>query len=382
MVEKRYIKNPAVKLIIWPYKQTIEKEPLYQDDTDVNITVGTEKAFYFDEDPSDITDYLSMLRGSPDNDTPGEAYIKLPSESTASWHLLEQFAYKFTTDETIPAGKWTLKLVYAADTPGGAPMKYSIYKRTIGGTETLLFEHQFGDTWNTNGQIDAEIETKTITQSFSFSAGEYLVVKVYVKSRTDYSVEYWLYYGTSSYDSGLYPPVRAEYTVYQNTITDIDFPAVETQIDSILNATINEGDIDIYLKINDNVINSILNWSPATYGAFEDITLANKESMSGGGVLKVTIIMKKIGQTFQANYWNYKRFHYYGKNPVTPADFNCSVLQLMEYSASTSFLVVLNDDLSEFINESVTNETIRSVQPRCTKVEVLSGTPTLIFKGW
>ena len=362
MPEKRYNLNPKYGLVPWPYGQTRKKEN-YRDDSDKSLSENY--AFYLDEDTSDITGYeLLLFSTNPDNDVSGQKTGSINKNETVSF----KWAYKFTSSKTFPSGRVVAK-IWARCLNGTLYVK--LYKR-VGTTETLIGSDSIG--------INADDVARWIDfhiDEVSFNANEYLVVNIEIYNNGN-STSYYINYGTTSYDSCVAMPTLKN--IYSKNIINIDIGAAQTQIDSTINLTINNYRIDIFLYLDNILISSQINWKPATYDVKEDLQIANKKQITGSGTLTVKCSINKF-INISTDYWTYDRYHYYNKNPVTPSDFNKSELILIDYYATASFIVVLNDDKSQYVDENITQDSIRNTQPKCTKIEVINGSPTLIFKA-
>lgn len=137
---------------------------------------GSAVTFYYDDAASDIGGY-NILEKFPSGGT--EVIDSGTVNSGTSPVLIESYASASTGlgVASIPAGVWQFSTyAYVSSATGVSSLTISVYKRTSGGTETLLFTHSTGEINNTSV---AEFETQAVQGSFSVNTTDRLVIKFY-----------------------------------------------------------------------------------------------------------------------------------------------------------------------------------------------------------
>jgi len=140
-------------------------------------SVTSSLILYLDNSASDISGYEQLLR-TPTTTTLVEETIAINNNTV----IFDSYATiaGFPGSTTIPAGIWTMHghFQFSAVT-GDNYIHWDVYKRTSGGTETLLFRMSSADIAVTTEQ---EILLQEVQSAVVLAIGDRLVVKLYAQT--------------------------------------------------------------------------------------------------------------------------------------------------------------------------------------------------------
>jgi len=371
------------RIVIYPYGKTIPKEVLF-DDTDKSQDCWYKGDSYsFDEDPYDASSYKTV-QGEPDDDDLLEISTYIADDDVA--YTITTFVIEFPQPKTLYRGNFWFRIWYKADVAGKKP-RFKVYPRAVDvDNNTYLLS-----SWDTD-----LLMTDTSYQVVEFGARwertenkieNITKINVEIKIEDYYSYGYTVTIacGTSQYDSRIYIPPKF-YTLYEFDLSDIDIQTAQTQLDAILNVTLNDYDCDLVLALDDTILSEIEGWKPTTYGTKEVVKLAEKMDLTGkSGKLKFGF--RSTFATISLDYAKSIRYHYYNQSEITPRDFGKEILFLWKSVLPPQSGVILNDSMDEFLyNESTTTDEYLDFSDspfllKVDKVKVIEGNPILYFIG-
>jgi hypothetical protein len=155
--------------------------------------------FYFDNTASDIGGYEVIGKFPTAGTQVDEATVV---NSGTSPVLIDSYASASTGlgGTQIDGGVWIFDIYGQVDSAtGNSQIRVSVYKRTSGGTETLLFSADSPEINNTSGSPQL-YEIQTVQPSFAINATDRLVAKVYTLTTSGVNrTVTFTYQGTSFY---------------------------------------------------------------------------------------------------------------------------------------------------------------------------------------
>jgi hypothetical protein len=163
--------------------------------------------YFHNGNTSDITEYKSALRSPSDGN---ESTIEKIVNSSSGDVSIEEFI----TDSNdpgvseVPVGTWTFNLYGAVDSASGVSRyKISVYKRDLGGSETLLFFTNSPEVNNTSVQLVSWDFTQTSV--YGLSASDRLVYKLTCSTDSGSDITFTTYFEGSSCVSRLRSTISA-----------------------------------------------------------------------------------------------------------------------------------------------------------------------------
>lgn len=166
------------------------------------VNAGPGISFYYDDTASDIGGYDTLGR-SPENTT--EQDISATANSGRTLIQAWATASAGLGSTSIEAGEWIFDIYAYVNviSAGTSSIDIDVYKRTSGGTETLLFNVNSG---GVSGTLDL-YTVSSIQQAFSINPTDRLVVKVYAKTTAVLNRTVHFTYGGTTHYSNFWTPL-------------------------------------------------------------------------------------------------------------------------------------------------------------------------------
>lgn len=168
------------------------------------VGAGNGVSLYLDDTASDISGYFT-LNQTPTGGT--EVVDTVAVTSGTSPVLIESYATPVTglNRTSIDGGTWVFNTFGSVSSIAGSicTIRHDVYKRTSGGTETLLFSVDTPALATTVGQYDVE----TVQPAFACNLTDRLVIKYSATNNTALSRNVTLYHNGTTHYSHIHTPL-------------------------------------------------------------------------------------------------------------------------------------------------------------------------------